>query len=81
MSAIQKFVRLPNNEVIIFSNKIEHVAFSKLNPVSAGFCVIDIDDKRVNCFGESHTLQLEADEYLDTDHATSQIFGSSSDEN
>lgn len=72
---IQKYVRLPGNEIIIFSKSLEHFTFKHLNPVTAGLCIIDPKKKKVNCFGESITLHLQADEKNDTRLATSQIFG------
>lgn len=71
---IQKYVRLPGNEIIIFSKSIEHLAFKHLNPITAGSCVIDADKKKVHCFGVSISLHLEADEKEDTKLATLQIF-------
>lgn len=72
---IQKYVRLPSNEIIIFSKAIEHLAFKHLNPVTAGSCIIDGAKKKVHCFGVSITLHLEADEKEDSRLATLQIFG------
>lgn len=71
---IQKYVRLPGNEIIIFSKSLEHFAFKHLNPVTAGSCIIDVDKKKVHCFGVSISLHLEADEKEDTKLATLQIF-------
>lgn len=72
---IQKYVRLPGTEIIIFSKAVEHLAFKHLNPVTAGSCIIDGPKKKVHCFGVSITLHLEADEKEDTRLATLQIFG------
>jgi len=72
---IQKYVRLPGNEIIIFSKLVEHFTFKHLNPVTAGLCIIDPQKKKVNCFGQSMTLRLQADEENDTRLATLQIFG------
>lgn len=72
---IQKYVRLPGNEIIIFSKSLEHLAFKHLNPVTAGSCIIDAKKKKVHCFGLSITLLLQADEKEDTRLATLQIFG------
>lgn len=59
---IQKYARLPSNEIIIFSKSLEHLAFKHLNPVTAGSCIIDAKKKKVHCFGLSITLHLQADE-------------------
>jgi hypothetical protein len=72
---IQKYVRLPGNEIIIFSKQLEHFTFKHLNPVTAGSCIIDARKKKVHCFGLSITLHLQADEIEDTRLATLQIFG------
>ena len=72
---VQKFVRLPGNEIIIFPKSIEHFTFQHLGPVSAGSCIIDLKKKKVICFGESITLRLQADEQEDTRIATLQVFG------
>jgi hypothetical protein len=72
---VQKYVRLPGNEIIIFPKSIEHLAFEHLNPITAGSCIIDAKKKKVHCFGLSISLHLEADEKEDTRLATQQIFG------
>lgn len=76
---LQKYVRLPGNEIIIFSKSIEHLAFKHLNPITAGSCIIDPKKKKVHCFGLSISLHLEADEKEDTRLATLQIFGDKPD--
>lgn len=75
---IQKYVRLPGNEIVIFSKSLEHFAFRDLNPVTAGSCIVDAEKKKVFCFGVSITLHLEADEKENTRLATLQIFGEKS---
>lgn len=72
---IQKYVRLPGNEIIIFPKSIEHFVFKYLNPVTAGLCIIDPKKRVVNCFGLSITLHLESDEKNDSRSATRQVFG------
>ena len=74
MDTKQKFVRLKEyNEVIIFPCTIEHSDFKKFNPVSAGFCYIN--KGRVDCFGESISLDLKSNAKEDTLLATKQFFG------
>ena len=76
MDRKQKFVRLKEyNEVIIFPCVIEHSRFKYLNPVSAGFCYVNAEEERVDCFGESYSLDLKSDSKQDTLIATKQIFG------
>jgi len=72
---IQKYVKLPGNEIIIFPKSIEHFTFKHLNPVTAGLCIIDAKKRVVSCFGLSVTLHLQADEENDTKLATLQVFG------
>ena len=72
---IQKYVRLPGEEIIIFSRKIRHAMFSNLNPVSAGFCEISAKDATVDCYGRSDSLGLDADRKKDSKLATLQLFG------
>jgi hypothetical protein len=72
---IQKYVRLPGNEIIFFAKSLEHFTFKHLNPVTAGSCIIDAEKKKVHCFGLSVTLHLQADEKEDTRLATLQVFG------
>lgn len=72
---MQKYVRLPGNEIIFFPRSIEHFTFKHLSPVTAGLCVVDTKKRIVNCFGLSMTLHLQADEENDTSLATLQVFG------
>jgi hypothetical protein len=70
-----KFIRLQNNAVVIFSRDIQHSTFKSLNPVSAGFCMVDSEKRKVFCTGESVTLELKSDEEEDSAIATNQVFG------
>jgi hypothetical protein len=76
MSEKQKYIRLKEyNEIIIFPCIIEHSEFRKFEPVSAGFCYINSSKRRVDCFGESVSLNLKANPKEDTLQATKQVFG------
>lgn len=69
-----KYVRLGRyNEFIIFTEIIEHSTFKHLNPVSAGFCFIDSENRKVDCFGSSISLKLDS-KADDSELATSQFF-------
>lgn len=68
----QKYVKLADDSIIIFLMIIDHSSFKSRNPVSAGFCYIY--EEEVNCFGESFSLGIEANE-KDSEIATKQIFG------
>ena len=72
---IQKYVRLPGNEIIIFSMLLQHSTLIDLKPVTAGLCIVDPEKMKMDCFGQSMTLLLKADEKEDTRLATLQIFG------
>ena len=75
MDTKQKYVRVKKyDSIIIFPQIIEHSTFSHLEPVSAGFCIIDSDKKQVDCFGASHSLMVKSDKD-DSELATRQIFG------
>lgn len=71
----QKYVKLKNDEVIIFPCVIEHSTFRGLEPVNAGFCYVNPVMKRIDCFGESVSLRLKSDKRNDTLYATKQVFG------
>jgi len=75
MDTKQKYVRLKDGEIIIFPISISHDTFKYLNPVSAGFCYVNSDKNRVDCFGDSFSLDLKSDVKGDTRQATKQIFG------
>jgi len=71
-----KYVKLQEfGSIIIFPCHINHSEFRNWNVVSAGFCYVRQDKKRVDCFGESIGLGLKADVREDTIKATAQIFG------
>lgn len=70
----QKYIRLKRyNEIIIFPEVILHKDFKDFDIVSAGFCIIDATNRKVECFGESISLGLKS-KVEDTDIATRQIF-------
>lgn len=63
------------DEIVIFPISIEHDTFKHFSPVSAGFCEIDGDNKKVICFGESFSLKLKCDKENDELQATKHCFG------
>lgn len=76
MDTKQKYIRLPQyGEIIIFPCVISHDTFKHLKPISAGFCYVNANKKRVDCFGDSFSLNLKSDVKEDTIQATKQIFG------
>lgn len=60
-----KYIRTRHNEIIIFSDSIDHDKFKSLDPASAGFLMFF--KKYVTCYGDSVTLGLKADPEMDTD--------------
>lgn len=52
-----KYVISKNNEVIIFSDSIRHSAMISREEVkSAGFIKLNGHKKKLECYGDSHTL-------------------------
>jgi hypothetical protein len=75
MNTEQKYIKIKEyNGIIIFPCFVEHSSMRNLNPVSAGFCIVDAENKKVSCYGSSHSLNLKSDEN-DTKEATKQVFG------
>lgn len=75
MNTEQKYVRIKEyNGIIIFPCFVEHSSMKSLNPISAGFCLVDAENKKVSCYGSSYSLNLESAED-DTKDATKQVFG------
>lgn len=82
----QKYIRTSNDEIIVFSELLQHNKFKNFNPISAGF--ISISTKKVEynmmgdvwetdcaCYGESVSLGLKSNEEEDTYLAKKQILG------
>ena len=69
-----KYVRLKEyNSVIVFPEIIQHSDFKFLEPVSAGFCFINTENREVVCYGQSVSLGLNSDP-KDSEYATWQFF-------
>jgi len=76
----QKYICTAKDTIIVFPELHNHDEFKHFNPVSAGF--ININAKKdssgypvttCQCYGESVSLKLKADEVRDTELATRQI--------
>ena len=70
-----KYIKTKNDEIITFSQLLQHSEFKNFEPKSAGFISIGKDkDGKVSCecFGESFSLDLNSD-YEDTNLAKIQI--------
>jgi len=72
MAEIMKYVRLKDDEFIIFPMTMDHSDFKSFNPKSAGFCYIK--PQEVKCYGESFSLSLQSMDD-DSQYATAQFFG------
>jgi hypothetical protein len=73
-----KYIKTKSKEIIVFSELMNHSAFSNFEPVSAGFISIGALGKGepdCTCYGKSITLGLESDEKEDTELARIQILG------
>lgn len=76
-----KYIITSENEIIIFSPSISHVAFKHMNPISAGFIYFGKDNTRTDgkifcsCYGESETLNLKSREEEDENIAMRHIIG------
>lgn len=69
-----KYVRIKQyGDIIIFPCVIEHSTFKHLEPISAGFCYVDVN--KVTCFGESFSLGIASNPKEDSQKATWQLFG------
>ncbi len=76
MAVKLKYIKTSMGEIIIFPISIEHDVFkNSFNPISAGFCEIDGENKQVKCYGESFSLKLKCDDENDSLQATKHCFG------
>ena len=72
-----KYIRTKHNEIIVFSELLQHSDFKHFEPISAGFISIGIGKDRnpdCTCHGQSASLGLGARED-DTLLAQKQILG------
>lgn len=74
MSLHLKYIKTRNDEVIIFPATIDHSDMRSFNPVSAGFCSVKHDTKKVSCFGSSYSLNISSNPEEDSFLATRQVF-------
>lgn len=73
-----KYIKTDNDEIIVFSELLQHSRFRGFNPVSAGFISIGANgryDPTIQCYGESVSLGLKSDPEVDTQLAERQILG------
>lgn len=71
-----KYVRTENDEIIVFSELLNHSDFKKFNPISAGFISIGVNKEgnpSCNCYGSSYTLNMESKPEEDTELAKRQL--------
>jgi hypothetical protein len=72
----QKYIITNNNEIIVFSELLQHSAFAKFNPVSAGFISFGVNKEgnpSCSCYGESISLGLKSNPEEDTKLAKRQL--------
>ena len=73
-----KYIKTSKNEIIVFSDLLQHKDMKHFNPVTAGFISFGIDEDgnpSCMCWGDSSTLELKSDEALDSIIAKRQILG------
>lgn len=75
MSIELKYIKTQDDEIIIFPMGIQHDTFKKFNPVSAGFCRVRSNKRKVHCYGESFSLGLKSEMREDSLEATKSVFG------
>ena len=72
----QKYIITDNEEIIVFTELLQHSKFRNFNPISAGFISFGINKQgnpTCSCYGESICLGLKSDEILDTKIAKRQL--------
>ena len=70
-----KYVVTKNNEIIVFSEILQHSEFKRFEPISAGFISFGINEKgrpSCSCYGKSISLGIES-RLEDTDIAKKQL--------
>lgn len=73
-----KYIKTESNQIIVFSEHIQHSRFKFMNPVSAGFIFFNNNSDGLpdcHCYGESVSLELKSDEKVDSALARIQILG------
>lgn len=78
-----KYIRTKNNQIIVFSELLNHSDFKSFEPVSAGFIFISSEKEtttsgtysktKCNCYGRSVSLNLDSNPVEDTMLANLQI--------
>jgi hypothetical protein len=72
-----KYVKTKDDDIIVFSETMQHSQFKHWNPVSAGFIMFYIDKETGNpnckCYGESISLGLKSNPEEDTARARYQL--------
>ena len=72
-----KYIKTEDEDIIIFSEVINHSQFRNWNPVSAGFIMFYTDKETGNpnckCYGESISLGLKSNPEEDTIRARYQL--------
>jgi hypothetical protein len=64
-----KYVITETQDVIVFSETLEHAQFKSFNPISAGFISFGVNkngNPSCSCYGESISLGMKSDPERDT---------------
>ena len=72
----KKYIITDNEEIIVFTELIQHSKFRNFNPISAGFISFGINKQgnpTCSCYGESISLGLESRPEKDTIIAKMQL--------
>ena len=73
-----KYIRTKSDEIIVFSEYLQHSRFKWFNPISAGFISISANgksDPTIQCYGTSISLRLDSKPEEDSELARKQILG------
>lgn len=71
-----KYIRTKNDEIIMFSEIMQHSEFEDYRPVSAGFVSFGLNNSgnpTVTCYGSSYSLNLKSKCEEDTNLAKLQF--------
>lgn len=73
-----KYIKTKDKQIIVFGEYYTHDELKKFEPISAGFISFGLDDNGelyCQCYGNSVSLGLKADEKEDSELAKKQILG------
>lgn len=71
-----KYIITSENEIIVFTELLQHSDFKHFNPISAGFISFGVNKEgnpTCGCYGESFSLGLKSNPQRDTSIAKRQL--------